>query len=69
MTLTCKADVLTVLQAGGYIVVADIDAHPRLVHLFDSAGGQVHAWQTAISSCLFKCVPAEKASNRWVLAK
>jgi hypothetical protein len=69
MTLTRKADVLTVLQAGGHIRVDAPDKHPRLVHLFDREGAPVDAWQTAISSCLFKCVPVNGAPMRWELAQ
>lgn len=43
--LTRKADVLAVLQAGGHVKQRD-----NLVALFDAAGRQVQAWQTAIRS-------------------
>lgn len=56
--LTRKADVLKVLQLGGYAVVpAEPTSAPGLVYLFDTTGTEVHAWQTAIRSNLDKCIP------------
>lgn len=58
MPITRKADVLRVLQDGGYAVVPTEEApSPRLSYLFNVAGYEVPAWQTAITSSLGNCMP------------
>lgn len=55
-TITRKADVATVLQAGGYIAVPSKRATgPKLVALFNAAGKELPAWQTAIRANLPQC--------------
>ena len=53
--LTKSADVLKVLQAGGYAVVGVRSVGYGMAHLFDKQNRQIDAWQNAIAASLTKC--------------
>ena len=65
-SLTKKTEVLDVLEAGGWIVAEVREGHAHgLVWLFNAAGVEVKAWQTAIASNLGNC--AQTDSGIWRL--
>lgn len=69
--LTRKADVLAVLQAGGFALVDRRDVGHGLAHLFDATGAAVPAWQNAVKACLSRCIVTDQlpAVRRWELRR